>query len=137
MFAYAEIDEAGYCFHVFETLTEQETTANILALPTYDESYARRTYDRASQTWSEPPPVPVVRHITVGAFFDRFGDQKYPILASTEAGVRALIMDCQVRRFIDLDNPQLPAGLALLQGVGFAIDAEAILTAQIQPGELP
>ena len=76
-------------------------------------------------------------HITVGAFFDRFGAQKYPILASTELMVQALIKDCTVRTFIDLDRADLPMGLQVLVQAGFAIDPEAVLTAPILDNERP
>jgi hypothetical protein len=82
-----------------------------------------------------PPPVQPPKHISVGAFFDRFGAQKYPILASADAGVRALITDCSVRKYIDLDNAQLPYGLDMLIAAGHAIDKEAILAAAIDEGE--
>lgn len=79
-------------------------------------------------------PVVVVaplRRISIGAFFDRFGTQKYPILASTNLSVQALIKDSSVRKFIDLDNAQLPYGLALLVSSGYAIDSAAIINAPI------
>ena len=77
------------------------------------------------------------RHITVGAFFDRFGDQKMAILSSTDPGVRALITDCTVREYIDLDDPQLPAGVTMLVDAGFTVDAETILSAPIEERERP
>lgn len=83
-------------------------------------------------------PVPVVtppKHLSVGSFFDRFGQLKYAILASTDASVKALITDCSVRKYIDLDNVQLPYGLDMLIAAGFAIDKVAILTAPIGEGE--
>lgn len=83
-------------------------------------------------------PVPVVtppKHISVGSFFDRFGALKYAILASADLGVKALITDCSVRRYIDLDNVQLPYGLDMLIAAGFAIDKVAILTAAISDSE--
>ena len=82
------------------------------------------------------PPVPV-RHTSVGAFFDRFGPLKWAILASTDVTVKALIADCSVRKYIDLDNPDLPAGLAMLVAAGYAIDASAILNMPVLPKELP
>ena len=84
-----------------------------------------------------PPPQPEVpiitvkKYITVGSFFDRFGEHKYPILASADPMVKALIQDCAVRSYIDLDNPQLPYGLDMLVDAGFAIDINAILTSPI------
>jgi hypothetical protein len=85
----------------------------------------------------EPPAPPEVRHITVGAFFDRFGDQKWPILADTNAGVQALIKDASVRKWINLDDPQVLTGLQMVQNAGHSIDPTAIITAPIQPGERP
>lgn len=84
-----------------------------------------------------PTPTPALRHISVGAFFDRFGAQKYPILASSEPMVQALIKDCTVRTFIDLDRADLPMGLQMLVQAGFAIDPEAVLTAPILDNERP
>lgn len=76
-------------------------------------------------------------HISVGAFFDRFGVHKYPILASTDLGVQALIKDCTVRSYIDLNRSDLPVGLGIITAAGFAIDTEAILTNPIQEHERP
>lgn len=84
-----------------------------------------------------PEPAPTQRHISVGAFFDRFGEFKYPILSSTDASVKALIQDCSVRSYIDLDDPALPAGLEMLILAGFAVDANEVINAPIQSHELP
>lgn len=84
------------------------------------------------------PELPYVpRHISVGAFFDRFGAQKYPILASTDPGVKALIQDVSVRKYIDLDNVQLPYGLAMLVAAGYPIIPEDITDATITEAEKP
>lgn len=86
----------------------------------------------------DAPATPAVpRHITVGAFFDRFGAHKWPILADTNPVAQALIKDCSVRKHISLDDPQLPAGLDLLVEAGHAIDPAAVLTAPVLPNELP
>lgn len=79
--------------------------------------------------------LPVNTKISVGAFFDRFGDQKYPILASDSLLVQALIKDCSVRKFIDLADPQLKTGLGLIVSAGFTIDVDAILTTPVGPTE--
>lgn len=93
------------------------------------------------RAYEEPPaapmPTPALRHISVGAFFDRFGAQKYPVLASPDLMVQALIKDCTVRTFIDLDRADLPMGLQMLVQAGFAIDPEAVLTAPILDNERP
>jgi hypothetical protein len=85
----------------------------------------------------EPAPTPEIRHITVGAFFDRFGDQKWSILADTKPGVQALIKDASVRDYINLDNPELLTGLQMVQAAGHDIDVRAIITAPIEPNERP
>jgi hypothetical protein len=85
----------------------------------------------------EPPAPPEIRHITVGAFFDRFGDQKWPILADTNAGVQALIKDASVRAYINLDDSQVRTGLEMVVAAGHDIDVDAIITAPIQPDERP
>ena len=89
---------------------------------------------------SEPVPEPeivVVRHISVGAFYDRFGAAKWAILADESPQVRAVVRDVSVRKYIDLANTELPAGLAILQAAGHAIVPEAILGDPIHPHELP
>jgi hypothetical protein len=84
------------------------------------------------------PAAPAApRRITVGAFFDRFGAHKWPILADTNAVVQALIKDCSVRAWINLDDPQLDGGLAMLVDAGHAIDPAAILSAPVQSSESP
>lgn len=91
--------------------------------------------------YAEPPappaPPPAPRLVTVGAFFDRFGPLKWEILADQSPLVQAVIRDAQVRRHIDLSNPDLPGGLAILQSAGHQIDAEAVIDAPVQSHELP
>lgn len=85
----------------------------------------------------EPATTPVPRHISRGAFFDRFGPLKWQILADEDPTVRAVIADASVRTYIDLDNPQLPAGLAILAAAGHDIDAAEIIGAPVRPEERP
>lgn len=75
--------------------------------------------------------------IGVGSFYDRFGDQKIPILASTDPVVQALVKDAQVRKYIDLKRADLPTMLAILNSKGFTVDANAILSVPAAPHELP
>lgn len=82
-------------------------------------------------------PVEVPRHISVGAFFDRFGPAKWGILADATPTVAAVVKDASVRKYIDLDSPDLPAGIALLQQAGHDVDVQAIITAPVQEGERP
>lgn len=84
------------------------------------------------------PPLPTPpRRISVGAFFDRFGQAKWAILADDNPGVRAVIQDASVRQYIDLDNPDLPAGLAIVAARHADIDISTILGRPVQEDELP
>jgi hypothetical protein len=86
----------------------------------------------------EPEPAaPQPRRISVGAFFDRFGPLKWAILADQSPTVQAVVRDASVRKFIDLANPDLPAGLQILVAAGHTIDPASIINAAIQPEELP
>lgn len=75
--------------------------------------------------------------IAVGSFYDRFGTEKWNILASTNPVIKALISDVSVRKFIDLQRPDLAVALDLVIANGFAIDKSAILNTPCQPGEEP
>lgn len=83
--------------------------------------------------------VAKVRYIAVGSFFDRFGDQKWPILSSADPVVQALVMDCSVRTKtgINLDAPDVLGGINLLQSKGFKVSKESVLDAAIKDSELP
>ncbi|AVS73919.1 hypothetical protein [Paracidovorax cattleyae] len=88
------------------------------------------------------PEIPVAsaapaRRISVGAFYDRFGPAKWAILADESPQVRAVVRDASVRAFIDLDNPDLPAGLAILQAAGHDIDPSEIIDAPVRAEEHP
>jgi hypothetical protein len=83
----------------------------------------------------EPVPIPTPRHITVGAFFDRFGEHKWPILADTNPSVQALVKDARVRTYINLDDPQVRAGLNMVVSAGHNIDVDKVILAPIKPNE--
>lgn len=105
------------------------------------EEFAEEHYPGAWAICAEQPEAPpqpsTPRHISVGAFFDRFGELKLPILRDQNYDCKAVVMDASVRKYIDLDNADLPAGLAILQAAGHAIDPAAIMDAPIQSHELP
>lgn len=88
----------------------------------------------------EQPPIydiPQIRKISVGSFYDRFGSSKYAILASTDPSIRALIEDCKVRSYIDLDHPSLRPGLQMIVNAGYSIDIDSIVGTDPTPSEIP
>lgn len=119
---------------IYEILDGQTVINTIVASPEFmPANYPEGNY--RGVVVPEPPAPPEQRFIFVGSFFDRFGQHKWPILADTNAMVQALVKDCQVRRYIDLDNPELPSGLAMLVQAGHAIDPDAVINAPITESE--
>lgn len=77
--------------------------------------------------------------IAVGAFFDRFGAYKWPILASADPVVQAVIKDASVRPFLHLYDRRTDISMAIdiLMSKGFAVDKAAILDTKPAPSEVP
>lgn len=96
------------------------------------------TYDGI--TFYEPPmpPTPVDPCewlIDIGPFFDRFGAQKIPVLADTNAIVRAIVTDCTSRKWIDLKRADVGLAIDTLINLGHAVDKAAILDLPVIPAE--
>ncbi len=141
---YAHLGGEDYVIAVTQNSSHMEG-AQLVEIDSLRDDLLGHRYDReASASAGEPvfvpaPVVPAVepRHISVGAFFDRFGAAKWGILADATSTVAAVVKDASVRRYIDLDSPDLPAGIALLQQAGHDVDADAIIAAPVQEGERP
>lgn len=131
---YAQLTQ-GVVTGVTQTSGPLPESPDLVALASYDIALLGWTYD--GSTFSAPAPVSLKRHISVGAFYDRFGAEKWAILADASPSVQAVIKDASVRAYIDLDNPQLPMGLQILITAGHTLDAAAIIGAAIDPAELP
>lgn len=86
----------------------------------------------------EPETTDADWRIYVGAFFDRFGDQKIGILASEDVVVQALIKDASVRQYIGLRErrDELAQMIGVLVAKGFTLDAAAILDTEPTEAEL-
>lgn len=61
----------------------------------------------------EPPPV-WTWYTDLGPFYDRFGVAKMAVLTSPDAGVQAIVRDCNIRKWIDLQNPEVAQSLAYI-----------------------
>ena len=85
------------------------------------------------------PETPVVVDpcewlIDIGPFFDRFGAAKLAVLTSTDATVKAILQDIQVRKWIDLKRADVASSLAYVGTKVPAVDATlqtAILTTPV------
>lgn len=71
--------------------------------------------------------------IDVGPFFDRFGAAKMAVLTSSSATAKAIVQDCQIRKWIDLKNPAVVAAIDALiaeniPGLNAALKAQILNT---------
>lgn len=85
-----------------------------------------------------PPVDPWLWCIDIGPFFDRFGPLKMAILTSSHPIAKAVVTDVSIRKWIDLANPSVSAGIDALTMAGIPVTAElkaAILTTPVQPIE--
>ena len=108
-----------------------------------DEDFVQANYPGLWELAPDDVPAPVVNPtewlIDVGPFFDRFGPAKLAVLSSSDAAVRALVTDLQVRKWIDLKRADVAQGIDLLisksiPGLDAALKS-AILTPPAQPME--
>lgn len=144
VFYYAHLDAGDYVIGVTQSPAQIDSAQAVQIDGLRDDLLGQR-YDREASAAAGQPVfvhVPVApaaspRHISVGAFFDRFGAAKWGILADTTPAVAAVVKDASVRKYIDLDNPDLPAGIALIQQAGHDIDPAAIINAPVQDSERP
>ena len=87
----------------------------------------------------EPAPVnPTEWLIDVGPFFDRFGAAKMAVLTSTDPGVKAILADTQVRKWIDLQRADVALSVTYIGTVVAAVTPAlqtAILTTPVSPEE--
>lgn len=107
--------------------------------PTARDGFSLAEYTHAATDEPMPPIDPADWwRISVGAFFDRFGEQKWAILASTDPMVQALIRDVSVRQFVRLRErrAELSAAIDMLLSKGYAVDKAAILDVRPGPAEV-
>ena len=111
-----------------------------------DEAFIQAAYpgrwelvESAQPEPAAPAPDPTEWLIDVGPFFDRFGPAKMAVLSSSDATVRALVTDLQVRKWIDLKRADVAQGIDLLISKSIpGLDAarkSAILNDPVQPVE--
>jgi hypothetical protein len=131
---YAQTDDIGFVHAVTETSEEIDGTG-IIPIGSLDNSLLGKQYVDGVFVLPPLPAPPVwVWYIDIGPFFDRFGAAKMAVLTSTDPGVRALLADIQIRKWIDLQNASVAQGVAYIGSVIPAVDAatqSAILTTPV------
>ena len=124
----------AYGWHTTEVLPDRSTD---IAPPdaTLPDGYA---WNFTGYEWvsleRDPRPIPAPTSptqwlIDIGPFFDRFGAAKMSILVSTNATVKAIAADLQVRKWVDLKRPDVAAGIDALIALGVPGVTSAVKTA--------
>ena len=83
-------------------------------------------------------PSPTEWLIDIGTFFDRFGAAKMAVLTSADAGVKAILADTQVRKWVDLKRADVVQSIGYIGTVVAAVTPAlqtAILTTPVSPEE--
>jgi hypothetical protein len=75
------------------------------------------TYANGVFTPPEPSVDPCQWLIDLGPFYDRFGAAKMAVLTSSDAGVKAILNDVSVRKWIDLQRADVGTSLAYIGSV--------------------
>lgn len=98
-------------------------------------------YDGTIAHAPEPEPAPADPCqwlIDIGPFYDRFGAAKMAVLTSADAGVKAILQDVNIRKWVDLTRPDVAQSLAYVGSKVPTVTPElqtAILTAPVAPVE--
>lgn len=124
-----------------EIMDGQTVTNVILATPEFAEQLHPGKWRLAEvqDVPAEPAPAnPTEWLIDIGPFFDRFGAAKMAVLTSADAGVKAILADTQVRKWIDLQRADVAQSVAYIGTVVTAVTPAlqtAILTTPVSPEE--
>ena len=121
-------------------LAGEINAANMVQIDGLDPSLLGKAYAAGEFVDVAPPVVvdPCEWLLDLGPFYDRFGAAKMPVLTSPDATVKAIIADCNVRKWIDLQNPDVANGLAYIGTVVAALTPAiqtAILTTPVTAEE--
>lgn len=149
---YAQTNALGVATAVTESHTEIIGT-NIVKLPKYNPDILGMRW--TGTHWAEVPrePEPVQRRITPLAFRRRFTAAERAAIewaavdrADATSGerqqaaqLRSTLKDQELASFIDLDDPDVAAGVQLLETVGLIADGRALQITDTppRPDELP
>lgn len=107
----------------YEILENGQVVNTIVA----DEDFMLQNYPEGNyQLVPEAAPIAPVWEwfIDLGPFYDRFGAAKMAVLTSADAGVKAIIADLNIRKWVDLKRPDVAQALAYVGSVVPAVTAE-------------
>lgn len=90
---------------------------NMIALESFDASLLGHTYAAGIFTAPAAPADPCANLIDLGPFYDRAGAAKMAVLTSTDATVKAIIGDLNIRKWVDLTRADVASALAYIGSV--------------------
>lgn len=135
---YAQIDlNTGICFAETETHSAVDDPS-MIEIQSLSEGLLGSTYANGVFTPPAPPADPCEWLIDLGPFYDRFGGAKMAVLTSADAGVKAIMSDVAIRKWIDLQRADVASALTYIGGVVPALTGAlrtAILTTPVTADE--
>ena len=132
---YAQINSDNVVTSVTQTNSELPLSDKLIRISSLDYSILGKSYDAATSTsagepvFMDAPTLPQQAPalewlIDIGPFFDRFGAAKVAVLTSSDVGVKAILADTQVRKWIDLKRPDVTQSIAYIASVVPSLTAE-------------
>lgn len=101
---------------IYEIFDGQTVVNIIVADPEFMlANYPQGNYRQVAEV---PALAPIWEwYMDIGPFYDRFGAAKMAVLTSTDAGVKAIIADLNIRKWVDLKRPDVAQALAYVGSV--------------------
>ena len=117
-----------YYYNIYGWLTQEEIPGRSTTIQPPEETETLKAnftgtewvlveYFESAPIERAAPPNPTEWLIDIGPFFDRFGAAKMAVLTSADAGVKAILADTQVRKWIDLKRPDVVQSILYLSSV--------------------
>lgn len=96
------------------------------------------TLKQAVTFFADAPPTITTWYMDIGPFFDRFGMLKLVVLSSSDPIIQAIVKDCQSRKWIDLQRPDVGQALDVIVSKNIGVTTAlktSILTTPVTKAE--
>ena len=116
---YAQINQDRIAYAVTETAGEI-SQPDMIPLASFDTSVIGKKWNNGVWEDVPTPPAPPPAYewfIDIGPFYDRFGAAKMDVLLSTDAGLKAILADLNIRKWVDLKRADVAQALAYVGSV--------------------
>ena len=123
---YAQINQDRIAYAVTET-AGQIDAPDMIQLESFDTSVIGKRHTEQG-AWEDVPTPPAPEpewtwYIDLGPFYDRFGATKMAVLTSADTGVKAILADLNIRKWVDLKRPDVAQAMAYVGSVVPIVDA--------------